>query len=61
MEIFPPYWRSVRGIYRHLWILLKKQSRGAWSFTSCAPEQTVEQTVDMLVIWDAMVLNVTYL
>ena len=30
-----------------------------WCFLWCEPEQTVEQTVEILVIWDAMALIVT--
>ena len=46
----------------HLWIPLAKASNAeVWCFLWCAPEQTAEQTVDMLVILDALVLIMTSL
>ena len=53
-ETFPRYWPFVRGIHRspvdshH-----KFQWRGALMFWS-APEQTVQQTTERPVIWDAI-------
>ena len=41
----------------HRWISLTKASDSwLWYFLWCAPEQTTEQTVEMLVIWNTMVL-----
>ena len=46
----------------HRWIPLTKASEmELWCFLWCAPEQTAEQTVEMLVIWDALALIVTSL
>ena len=45
----------------HRWIPLTKASDAElWDFLS-APEQTVEQTIGMPVIWDASVLIMTSL
>ena len=42
------------------WIPLTKASDGElWYFLWSTPEQTVEQTIDTLVIWDATVLIMT--
>ena len=38
--------------------LTRASNAEAYCFISCAPEQTAEQTVDMLVIGDAMVFIV---
>ena len=44
----------------HRWIALATASNvGFWCSLWCAPEQTFEQTVEMLVFWDAMALIVT--
>ena len=57
---FQRYWSFVRGINRspvdspH-----KGQWRRALTFSWCAPEQTVELTIEMPVIWDAMAFIVT--
>ena len=46
----------------HRWIPLTKASNvELWGFLWCAPEQTAELTVEMLVIWDAMALIMTSL
>ena len=61
MEIFLHYWSFGRGIHRspvdspH-----KGQWHGALIFLS-APEQTVEQTIETPMIWDAIVLNMASL
>ena len=49
---FPRYWPLwVRGIQ---WIVITKASDAElWCFLWCAPEQTLEQTIDMPVIWAA--------
>ena len=42
----------------HRWILLTKASDAElWCFLWSTPEQTVEQTIDTLVIWDAIALT----
>ena len=57
---FPRYWPFVRGIHR--WILLTKVSDAELLyFLWSAPEQTVEQTIETRVIWDAIVLIMTSL
>ena len=59
---FPRYWPFVRGIHR--WPVdspHKGQRRGALIFFWCAPEQTVEQTLETPVIWDAIALVMTSL
>ena len=54
---FPHYWPFVRGI--HWWIPLTKASNMEFScFLWCLPKQTVEQTVNMLVIWDTITLMI---
>ena len=46
----------------HRWIPLTKASDAEhWYFLWCAPEQIAEQTVQLLVIWDAMALIATSL
>ena len=52
-----PLWGEYTG---PRWIPLTKAS-DAGCFLWCAPEQTAEQIVDMLVIWDAVALIVTSL
>ena len=55
LETFPRYWPFVRGIHR--WIPLTKASDAeVWCFLWSAPEQTVEQTIETPVIWDAIAL-----
>ena len=41
--------------------LTKASDAELWCFLWCVPELTAEQTVEMLVIWDAMALIVTSL
>ena len=41
--------------------LTKASDEELWCFLRCAPEQTAEQTVQMLAIWDAMALIMTSL
>ena len=49
-----PLWGESSG---HRWIpLTKTGDADIWCFLWSAPEQTVEQTIDMLVIWDAIAL-----
>ena len=55
MEIFPHYWRSPVDSPH------KGQERGVWYFFLCAPEQTAEKTVDLLVILCAIALIMTTL
>ena len=46
----------------HRWIPLTKDSDGEhWCFLWSAPEQTVEETIEMPVIWDAIPLIMTSL
>ena len=46
----------------HLWISLTKSSDAElWWFLWSTPEQTIEQTTEMLVIWDAIALIMTSL
>ena len=50
------------GSTGHRWIPLTKTSNAElWCFLWCAPEQKAEQTVQVLVIWDAMALIMTSL
>ena len=52
---FPHYCPFVREIRRSPWIPLTKASDAElWCFQSSAPEQTVGQTIETLVIWDAI-------
>ena len=61
-EHFPRYWPFVRGICRSSVVPRTKASNTElWLFLRCTPEQTAEQTVEMPVIWDAMVLIMTSL
>ena len=47
-----PLWGESTG---HWWIPLTKANRKElWCFLWCMPKETVEQTVELLVIWDAM-------
>ena len=52
---YPRYWSLCEGSPH------KGQWRGVWCFLLSAPEQTVEQTIEMLVIWDAITLILTSL
>ena len=60
---FPRYWPFVRGIHRspvdspHT----KASDAELWCFLWSAPEQTVEQTIETLAIWDAITLIMTSL
>ena len=59
---FPHYWPFVWGIPGHRWIpLIKASDAELWCFLWSAPEQTVELTIEMPVIWDAIVLIITSL
>ena len=51
----PRYWSFVRGIrWSAVVPLTKAIDAEFWCFLWYVPEQTVEQTVEMLVIWDAI-------
>ena len=57
---FPRYWPFVRGIHRHRRIPLTKDSDAElWCFRWSATKQTVEQTFETPMIWDAIVLIMT--
>ena len=46
----------------HWWIPLRKASDAElWCFLWSMPEQTIEQAIEMSVIWDAIVLMMTSL
>ena len=50
------WWKSTG----HMWIPLTKASDAElWCFLWSAPEQTVRQTIEMPVIWDAIALVIT--
>ena len=51
-----PLCREFTG---HRWIPLTKARDAERWFFLCAPEQTVEQTIETLVIWDAIALIMT--
>ena len=54
-----PLWGESIG---HGWIPLTKASDAElWYFLWSAPEQTVEQTIEMPVFWDAIALIITSL
>ena len=54
---FPRNWPFARESTGQRWIPLTKASDAAlWCFLWSPPEQTVEQTSEMPVIWDAIVL-----
>ena len=59
---FPHYWPFVRGIH---WSpvdsLTKASDAELWCFPWSAPEQTVKQTIETPVIWDAIALIMTSL
>ena len=58
-RVIGPLWGESTG---HRWIPLTKASDAdLWSFLWSEPEQTVEQTVEMPVIWDATALIMTSL
>ena len=51
-----PLWGESTG---HRWIPLPKANDAElWCFVWYAPEQTVEQTVEMVAIWNAITLIV---
>ena len=56
MEAFPHYWSFVweSGDFPH-----EGQRRVALIFISSVPEQTGEQTIEALLIWDAIALIMT--
>ena len=56
METFSMF-LAVRGIYQLMANVTKASDTELWS----APEQTVRQTIEALVIWDAIALIVTSL
>ena len=56
---FQCYWPFVRGIHRSALDTPHEGQNVELCFLWCAPEQTTEQTMEMLVIWDAMALIVT--
>ena len=59
---FLRYWPCVREPTGHRWIPLTKTSDAElWCFLWTTPKQTVEQTIEMPVIWDAVVLIMTSL
>ena len=54
-----PFWGESTG---HRWIPLTKASDAElWCFLCSVPEQTVEQTIETQVIWDAITLIMTSL
>ena len=60
METFPRYWPFVWGIHRST-LITKTSDAELWYFLLSAPEQTVEQTTDRPVIWDAIAFIMTSL
>ena len=55
MEIFSVLLAFCEEFTGHRWIPLTKASDAElWGFLSSAPEQTVEQTIETPVIWDAI-------
>ena len=60
---FPRYWPFVRGTTGHRWVvsLTKASDTELLYFLWSAPEQTVEQTIEMSVTWDAIALIMTSL
>ena len=54
-----PWWGESTG---DRWIpLTKARDAELWCFRWSAPEQTVQQTIDAVVIWDAIALIMTSL
>ena len=52
---FVQYWRFVRGIHRSPWLpTTKANDAELWCFLWSVSEQTVELTIETLVIWDAI-------
>ena len=59
---FPRYWPIVRGIHRSsVDSVYKASDAELWYFLPSAPDQTVEQTIETPVIWDAIALIMTSL
>ena len=58
---FPRHWPFARGIWSPVNCPHKGQWRWALLFFLSVPEQTVEQTIETLVIWDAIALMMTSL
>ena len=59
---FPSYWPFVGDFTGHWWIPSAKASGAElWYFLWSAPDQTVEQTIETPVIWDAIALIVASL
>ena len=59
---FPRYWPFERESPGHRWIPLTKSSdEELWCFLWSAPEQTVKQTIETPVIWNAIALIITSL
>ena len=59
---FPRYWPLWEESTDHRWIpLIKASNAELRCFLLCAPEQTAKQTVEMMVIWDAITLIMTSL
>ena len=57
-RVTSPLWRESTGLR---WIPLTKISDAElWWFLWSTPEQTVEQTIDTLVIWNAIALIMTW-
>ena len=57
----PRYWPFVRGIHRSQvdFSLTETSDAELWCFLWITPEQTVEQAIGTLVIWDAIALIIT--
>ena len=56
------YWSFVRETTGHQWIpLTKANGTEPWRFLWSKPAQTVKQTIDTLVIWDAIASILTSL
>ena len=57
--ITSPLWAEFSG---HRWIpLIKASDTELWYFLWSAPEQMVEQTIEMMVIWDTIMSIMTSL
>ena len=63
METFSRYWSFVWGNHRSSVVSRTQRpvTRSFDVFSDVPPEQTTEQTVQMLVIWDAIALIMTSL
>ena len=61
-KYFPSYWPFVSGIHRSTMDSRQKASDAElWYLLWSAPEQTVEQKIETLVIWDTIALIMTSL